>query len=60
MDNQRITALLFDLGGTLHTVKRTEESRLRFCTHLIEIYCRTWMSKSELEDLSNYAGQSLT
>ena len=37
MDNQRITALLFDLGGTLHTVKRTEESRLRFCTHLIRM-----------------------
>ena len=32
-----ITTLLFDLGGTLHTVKRTQESRLRFCTHLIQI-----------------------
>ncbi len=32
-----ITTLLFDLGGTLHTVKRTQESRLRFCAHLIQI-----------------------
>lgn len=32
-----ITTLLFDLGGTLHTVKKTEESRLSFCVHLIEL-----------------------
>ena len=32
-----IKTLLFDLGGTLHTVKRTEESRLRFCNHLIQM-----------------------
>lgn len=32
-----IRTLLFDLGGTLHTVKRTEATRLRFCSHLIEI-----------------------
>lgn len=37
MANNRITTLLFDLGGTLHTVKRTEESRLRFCAHLIQM-----------------------
>ena len=30
-----ITTLLFDLGGTLHTVRRSEESRLAFCTHLL-------------------------
>ena len=32
-----IKTLLFDLGGTLHTVRRTQESRLRFCAHLIRI-----------------------
>ena len=37
MGMRMIKALLFDLGGTLHTVKRTEASRLRFCTHLIEM-----------------------
>ena len=37
MDSQGITTLLFDLGGTLHTVKRTEESRRFFCTHLLEV-----------------------
>lgn len=30
-----ITTLLFDLGGTLHSVHGTKESRLRFCDHLI-------------------------
>ena len=37
MQNRRITTLLFDLGGTLHTVKRTEEARLRFCSHLLQM-----------------------
>lgn len=30
-----ISTLLFDLGGTLHDVRGTEESRLRFAAHLI-------------------------
>ena len=30
-----ITTLLFDLGGTLHDVRGSEESRLRFSAHLI-------------------------
>lgn len=30
-----ITTVLFDLGGTLHDVRGTEESRLRFAAHLI-------------------------
>ena len=30
-----ITTLLFDLGGTLHDVHGSEESRLRFAAHLI-------------------------
>ena len=30
-----ITTLLFDLGGTLHDVRGSEESRLRFAAHLI-------------------------
>ena len=37
MGTKMIRTLLFDLGGTLHTVKRTEETRLRFCAHLIEM-----------------------
>ena len=32
-----IKALLFDLGGTLHTVEHTRKSRLDFCTHLLRI-----------------------
>ncbi|MBQ5950911.1 MAG: HAD family hydrolase [Lachnospiraceae bacterium] len=32
-----IRALLFDLGGTIHSIKRTEESRLRFSRHLLDI-----------------------
>lgn len=32
-----ITTLLFDLGGTLHTVRRTPETRLRFCSHVIRL-----------------------
>lgn len=32
-----ITTLLFDLGGTLHTVTRSEASRFAFCTHLIRL-----------------------
>ena len=32
-----IQTLLFDLGGTLHTVKRTRESRLRFCNHVLQL-----------------------
>ena len=32
-----IKTLLFDLGGTLHTVRRTRETRLRFCAHLLEM-----------------------
>ena len=30
-----ITTLLFDLGGTLHDVRSTDESRRRFSEHLI-------------------------
>lgn len=30
-----ITTLLFDLGGTLHDVRGSEDSRLRFAAHLI-------------------------
>lgn len=30
-----ITTLLFDLGGTLHTVQKSEQARLGFCAHLI-------------------------
>ena len=37
MQNRRITTLLFDLGGTLHTVKRTEASRYHFCEHLLSV-----------------------
>ena len=32
-----ITTLLFDLGGTLHTVRRTPETRLRFCSHVLRL-----------------------
>ena len=32
-----IKALLFDLGGTLHTVRHTQGSRLLFCAHLLKI-----------------------
>ena len=32
-----ISTLLFDLGGTLHTVKRTPESRRHFCSHLLSV-----------------------
>ena len=32
-----ITTLLFDLGGTLHTVKLTGSSRRLFCAHLLSI-----------------------
>ena len=30
-----IKALLFDLGGTLHTVQHSQESRRHFCVHLL-------------------------
>ncbi len=32
-----ITTLLFDLGGTLHSVSRTKESRLRFSYHVLKL-----------------------
>ena len=32
-----IKALLFDLGGTLHTVQHSQESRRHFCVHLLEL-----------------------
>ena len=32
-----IKALLFDLGGTLHTVRHTVDSRRDFCAHLLRI-----------------------
>ena len=32
-----IKTLLFDLGGTLHTVQHTQESRRRFCIHLLRM-----------------------
>ena len=40
MERGMIKTLMFDLGGTLHTVKRTPASRLRFCAHLIDILGR--------------------
>ena len=50
-----IKALLFDLGGTLHTVKRTEESKILFCRHLHELLAshgiKTDLSPEELGDL---------
>ena len=32
-----IRALLFDLGGTLHTVRHSEETRRTFCTRLLQM-----------------------
>ena len=32
-----IKTLLFDLGGTLHTVAHSQEARLHFCAHLLQI-----------------------
>lgn len=32
-----ISTLLFDLGGTLHTVKHTADSRRNFCVHLLRM-----------------------
>ncbi len=32
-----IRALLFDLGGTLHAVRHTADSRLNYCAHLLRI-----------------------
>ncbi len=54
-DEGMIKALLFDLGGTLHTVKRTEESKILFCRHLHELLAshgiKTGLSPEELGDL---------
>ncbi|MBQ4369722.1 MAG: HAD family hydrolase [Oscillospiraceae bacterium] len=35
-----IRALLFDLGGTLHTVRQNDASRMEFCSHVIDILGR--------------------
>ncbi len=57
-----IRALLFDLGGTLHTVTRTEESRLRFSRHLLEILAQHGipcdMTAEEMDALLQVNGET--
>ncbi len=56
-----IKTLLFDLGGTLHTVRRTAETRLRFCSHVIELLRRHGIpvdiSPKELDELLAVNGE---